>query len=167
MKAAQKKAGMMDFISYIGKASGIDGAIYTSMDQRAAQQILSLARYLLSTNGQSFPSITAWQFTQPIPFEDGLSEDLYHDLFETIGRDESLIQSFFFMRLTHLGKRSCWLMIPQWYLRIPARYPKPGMDSIKRIGSSFIEALFITKINSVCSLRDLCEPSARFWCHAV
>ena len=105
VKAVRKKVGMMDIIDYIGKASGIDGAIYTSTDQGTAQKILSLARYLLATNGQSFPGITTWQFTHPIPYEDGLSEDVYHDLFETVGRDESLIQSFFSMRLAHLGEK--------------------------------------------------------------
>ena len=105
VKAVRKKVGMMDIIDYIGKASGIDGAIYTSTDQGTAQKILSLARYLLATNGQSFPGITTWQFTHPIPYEDGLSEDVYHDLFETVGRDESLIQSFFSMRLAHLDEK--------------------------------------------------------------
>ena len=106
VKATRKKVGMMDIIDYIGKTSGIDGAIYASTDQGTAQKILSLARYLLATNGQSFPGITTWQFTHPLPYEDGLSEDIYHILFEIIGRDESLIQSFFAMRLVHLGEKA-------------------------------------------------------------
>ena len=34
------------------------------------------------------------------------SEDIYHDLFETVGRDESLIQSFFESRLSSLGGKA-------------------------------------------------------------
>ena len=102
VKASRRKVGMMDIIDHIGKASGIDDAIYSSTDQGSAQKILSLARYLLATNGQSFPGIMSWQFMHPIPYEDGMSEDIYHDLFETVGRDESLIQSFFAFRLASL-----------------------------------------------------------------
>ena len=102
VSASRRKVGMMEIIDHIGKASGIDDAIYNSTDQGTAQKILSLARYLLATNGQSFPGITTWQYTHPLPYEDGLSEDIYHNLFEAVGRDESLMQSFFASRLAAL-----------------------------------------------------------------
>ncbi len=54
---------------------------------------------MLATNGQTLPGITAWQYTHPLPYEDGISEDTYHDLFEKIGRDETLMQNFFASRL--------------------------------------------------------------------
>ena len=104
--ASRRKVGMMDIIDHIGKASGIDDAIYASTDQGTAQKILSLARYLLATNGQSFPGITTWQFMHPLPYEDGLTEDIYHDVFETVGKDESLMQSFFESRLASLGGKA-------------------------------------------------------------
>ncbi len=80
VSASRKKVGMMDIIDHIGTVSGIDDAIYSSADQGTAQKILSLARYLLATNGQSLPGITTWQYTHPLPYEEGLSEDLYHNL---------------------------------------------------------------------------------------
>lgn len=100
--ASRKKVGMMDIVDHIGKSSGIDEAVYSSTDLGTAQKILSLARYLLATNGQSLPGITAWQYTHPLPYEEGLSEDIYHDLFERVGRDESLMQSFFASRLASM-----------------------------------------------------------------
>ncbi len=106
VKAIRRKVGMMDIIDHIGKASGIDDAIYAATDQGTAQKILSLARYLLATNGQSFPGITTWQYMHPLPYEDGLSEDIYHSLFEAAGRDESLIQSFFAARLSALDSKA-------------------------------------------------------------
>jgi len=106
VKATRRKIGMMDIIGHIGKASGIDDAVYTATDQGTAQKILSLARYLLATNGQSFPGITTWQYMHPLPYEDGLSEDIYHALFEAVGRDESLIQSFFASRLAGLDSKA-------------------------------------------------------------
>jgi hypothetical protein len=99
LNASRMRVGMMDIIDHIGKASGIDEAIYANTDLGTAQKILSLARYLLATDGQSLPGITAWQYSHPIPYEDGISEDVYHDLFTSVGRDESLMQSFFASRL--------------------------------------------------------------------
>lgn len=96
--ASRHKVGMMDIIDHIGDVSGIDDAIYGNTDIGTAQKILSLARYLLATNGQSLPGIQTWQYTHPLPYEDGISEDIYHDLFEQVGRDESLQQSFFLSR---------------------------------------------------------------------
>lgn len=101
--AARRKVGMMDIIGHIGKASGIDDTIFSSTDRGTAQKILSLARYLLGTNGQSLPGITVWQYTHQLPYEEGLSEDIYHDLFAAVGRDESLMQSFFASRLASAG----------------------------------------------------------------
>lgn len=96
--ASRSKVRMMDIISHIGDASGIDDTVYGNTDTGTAQKILSLARYLLATNGQSLPGILTWQLTHPLPYEDGISEDVYHDLFEQVGRDESLQQSFFLSR---------------------------------------------------------------------
>lgn len=105
VSAVRKKVEMMDIIGHIGKASCIDAAVYGNTYQGTAQKILSLARYLLATNGQSLPGILTWQYTHPLPYEDGLSEDIYHDLFLRIGRDESLMQDFFATRLAGLNDR--------------------------------------------------------------
>lgn len=122
---------MMDIIDYIGKSSGIDNAVYDSTDQGTAQKLLSLSRYLLATDGQSFPGITAWQYTHPLPYEHGLSEDVYHGLFEQVGHNESLMQSFFASRLTVQMAQHYWRMIPQPFTPIWARYPKPGTGSTR------------------------------------
>ncbi|GHV48778.1 hypothetical protein FACS1894204_13170 [Synergistales bacterium] len=97
---------MMELIDHIGTASGIDDGIYGYTDLGTAQKILSIARYLLATNGQSLPGILTWQFNHPLPYEDGISEDVYHDLFVQVGRDESLQQSFFASRCTGIKGRA-------------------------------------------------------------
>ena len=102
--AERKRIGMMEIINHIGSVSGIDDAIYASTDIGTAQKILSLARYLLATNGQSLPGIQAWQYNHPLPYEDGITEDVYHDLFVQIGLDETLQQKFFQKRCESLPK---------------------------------------------------------------
>lgn len=85
VSARRNHVGMMDIIDHIGSVSGIDDAVYASTDTETAQKIISLARYLLATNGQSLPGIQSWQYNHPLPYEDGISEDVYHNLFVQIG----------------------------------------------------------------------------------
>ena len=101
--AKRNHIGMMDIIEHIGSTSGIDNAIYSSTDLATAQKIISLARYLLATNGQSLPGILTWQYNHPIPYEDGITEHVYHNLFVQLGTDESLQQSFFKHRCASLS----------------------------------------------------------------
>lgn len=104
VEASRQRTGMMDIISHIGEVSGIDDAIYAATDRGTAQKIISLARYLLATNGQSLPGIQTWQYNHPLPYEDGITEEIYHNLFGQIGLDESLQQSFFKSRCDVLSE---------------------------------------------------------------
>jgi transposase len=104
--ATRDHVGMMEIIDHIGAASGIDAGIYSNTDIGAAQKIISIARYLLATNGQSLPGILTWQFNHPLPYEDGITEDIYHDLFVRAGRDESLQQGFFASRCAGIKERA-------------------------------------------------------------
>ena len=104
--ASRKHIGMMEIIDHIGSASGIDDGIYGNTDIGTAQKIISIARYLLATNGQSLPGILTWQFNHPLPYEDGISEDVYHELFVQVGRNESLQQNFFANRCASIKERA-------------------------------------------------------------
>jgi transposase len=104
--ASRDHVGMMELIDHIGAMSGIDAGIYSNTDIGTAQKIISIARYLLATNGQSLPGILTWQFNHPLPYEDGISEDIYHDLFVQVGRDESLQQNFFASRCAGIKEKA-------------------------------------------------------------
>ena len=106
MTASREHIGMMGIVDHIGTVSGIDSGIYSNTDTGTAQNVISIARYLLATNGQSLPGILTWQFNHPLPYEDGISEDIYHDLFVKVGRDESLQQSFFASRCAGIKERA-------------------------------------------------------------
>ena len=99
IQASRKHTGMMDIIDYIGKASGIDEDLKNSTDLPTAQKILSLAQYIVGTDGATFPGIEEWMLTHPVPYEFPITEDVYGELFEDIGRDETLRQTFFKRRL--------------------------------------------------------------------
>jgi transposase len=96
--ASRNRAGMMQIIDRIGEVSGIDEGVYRGTDPGTAQKILSIARFLLATDGHSLPLLGTWQFSHPLPYEDGLSEAIYGELFARVGLDESLQQNFFAAR---------------------------------------------------------------------
>jgi hypothetical protein len=85
-------------INHIGSASGIDAGLYGNTDIGTAQKLISIVRSMLATNGQSLPGILTWPFKHPLPYEDWITEDVYHDMFVRVGRDESLMQRFFLNR---------------------------------------------------------------------
>jgi len=96
--ASRNRVGMMRIIDRIGKISGIDEAVYRGTDLGTAQKILSIARFFLATDGHSLPLLNTWQFSHPLPYEDGLSEAIYGELFAKVGTDESLQQNYFAAR---------------------------------------------------------------------
>jgi transposase len=104
--ASRDRIGMMEIIDHIGTVSGIDEGIFSNTDRGTAQKVLSIARYLLASNGQTLPGIQAWQFNHPLPYEDGLSEGIYGELFKQVGRDESLQQNFFANRCASIKERA-------------------------------------------------------------
>jgi len=95
ISATRIHVGMMDILEHIGAASGIDDGIYSGTDIGTAQKIISIARYLLASNGQTLPGILTWQLNHPLPYESGITEDIYHSLFVRVGQDETLQQVFF------------------------------------------------------------------------
>jgi len=101
--ASRNRVGMMQIIDHIGKVSGIDEGVYRGTDIGTAQKILSIARFFLATDGHSLPLLSTWQFSHPLPYEDGLSEAIYGELFARVGVDESLQQNYFAARCKGIG----------------------------------------------------------------
>ena len=71
-----------------------------SLKESDALKALSVARYLVATNGAPLPEIEEWQLRHALPYHDGITEENYHTLFVNLGHDETARQSLFF----HLSK---------------------------------------------------------------
>ena len=97
-KANRTRIGMIEIIDHIGKISGIDDSIYASTDIGTAEKIISLARYFLATSDNTVCGMEIWQLNHKIPYDNGMSESICHDLFVQIGKDETLQQKFFLYR---------------------------------------------------------------------
>ena len=104
--AVRTKVGMMEILEHIGTTSGIDAGIYDNTDIGTAQKIISIARYFLACNGQTLPGLLTWQFNHKLPYEDGITEDVYHDLFVQVGRNETLHQGFFANRCASIKDKA-------------------------------------------------------------
>ena len=95
MCATRMHTGMMDIIDFIGRISGIDEDLYAVTDKPTADKIISLARYIVATDGATFPGIEEWMLTHPVPYVYPITEDVYLNLFHDVGLDETLRQSYF------------------------------------------------------------------------
>jgi hypothetical protein len=101
--ATRQHTGLTDILSHVGSASGIDDALLASTDEVTALKIMSIARFLVATSGDSLPHIETWQLMHPIPYTDGITEDVYYHLFRSIGIDETFRQRLFYERCRQLG----------------------------------------------------------------
>ncbi len=106
--AYKRHTSMMDIVSHIGKISGIDDAVYEAAgDPVTAKKILSLAQYALCVEENTFSGIEEWQLNHPLPYPDGLTEEICHDLFWRIGKDVCFKQRFFYARARKLSSSAC------------------------------------------------------------
>jgi hypothetical protein len=101
--ASRQHTGLTDILNHVGNASGIDEALIASTDQGTALKIMSIARFLVATSGDSLPHIETWQLTHSIPYVDGITEDIYYNLCKSIGIDETFRQRLFYERCQKLG----------------------------------------------------------------
>jgi len=99
LTATKKRTGAAKILDVVGEKSGIDQALYDITHVGDAKKILSLARFLVCTDGHTLPYITEWQLTHALPYEDGITEDIYGDLFKRIGLNFELSQKYFKKRI--------------------------------------------------------------------
>jgi len=102
--AVRKHTGLTDILEWVGKASGIDDDIFSSFSEGDAAKILSIARYWIGSGGNTLPRLESWQIMHTLPYREGISEDVYGDLFRDVGRNENGVQSYFSFRAAHLDK---------------------------------------------------------------
>jgi len=101
--ASRQHTGLTDILNHVGNVSGMDDALLASTDKGTALKIMSLARFLVATSGDSLPHIETWQLTHPIPYVDGITEDIYYNLCKAVGIDETFRQRLFYERCRQLG----------------------------------------------------------------
>jgi len=99
----RQHTGLTDILEHIGDVSGIDRALFASTDYGTALKVISIARFLVASSGDSLPHIQTWQLTHPIPYEEGITEEIYYRLCKEIGMDETLRQRLFQERCRQLG----------------------------------------------------------------
>lgn len=124
VEATRMHTGMCDILAFIGSESGIDEDLRSVADGPTADKLISLARYLVATDGDSLPGIEEWQLTHPVPYKHPITEDVYGDLFREVGRDESLMQGFFAARIAREGDGPLYVALDSTTVDSETRNPE-------------------------------------------
>ena len=103
--ATRRHAGLTDILEWAGRESRIDHDLQACFNAGDAAKIQSIARYWLGSDGNTLPRLEGWQLMHELPYPYGISEDVYGELFKSLGRDEGGIQGFFMARAGRLSTR--------------------------------------------------------------
>ena len=108
VSASRSYVGMLEILEWVGKTTGIDDAVRRAFPEEAdALKAISIARYLVASDGDSLPKIEEFCLMHKLPYNEGISEDIYHDLFIQIGKNESIIQKYNNERAKKLSNTDC------------------------------------------------------------
>jgi hypothetical protein len=66
--------------------------------------MLSIARYWIGSGGNTLPRLESWQVMHPLPYGEGITEDVYGKLFKDVGRNEEGVQCYFSARAARMGE---------------------------------------------------------------
>lgn len=102
--SGRQHVGAMQILDFVGRESGIDSDLESCFDVGDSQKIVSIARYLVATEGQSLTRLENWTLNHPVPYVEGISEDVYYKLFGSLGNNEEGAQRYFARRARSLGQ---------------------------------------------------------------
>ena len=102
--ATRRHTGLTDILEWVGKVSGIDDDVHASFCEGDAAKILSIARYWIGSGGNTLPRLESWQVMHPLPYREAITEDVYGNLFQDVGRNEEGVQRYFSARAARLGE---------------------------------------------------------------
>ena len=99
--ATRQHIGSKEILDAIAEKNGIEADIYSLLenDVGTAQKLISCARFLTCTDGECLSHIETWQLMHPIPYAEGLSKDICHNLTEELGKSEAFRQGLFAKRM--------------------------------------------------------------------
>ena len=103
VEATRQHTGLTDILEWVGKESGIDDDVRASFSAGDADKILSITRYWIGSGGNTLPRLESWQVMHPLPYHEPITEDVYGDLFKSVGRNEEGVQSYFSARTSRMG----------------------------------------------------------------
>jgi len=129
--AIRRHTGLTDILEWVGKASGIDDDVRSSFSEGDAAKILSVARYWIGTDGNTLPRLESWQVMHSLPYREGITEDVYGDLF----KDVSVATRMVPRTISRLGRRA-WASLPCWRLTRPQSRPTLKISRRRGKGST-------------------------------
>ena len=108
-KASKRHIGMLDIVAHVAEKSGVSRQLTEAIpsDIGLRQKIQTLAWYGFVMDGDTWPGILSWsrRYAGLLPYRDApITQDMYHDVFEYLGRHEEIKQAIFMTRAKAMGK---------------------------------------------------------------
>lgn len=103
-KATRFHVGMTDLLAWVGEASGIDRDLRSCLESADADKLITVARYLTVNGGGSLAGLESWQINHEVPYAEGVTESVYHELFSRLGKDEDYCQQYFKLRAARVPR---------------------------------------------------------------
>ncbi|MCR5093582.1 MAG: transposase [Lachnospiraceae bacterium] len=105
---SRRHVGMLDIVNHVSEKSGVSAEVNRAAgsDKGIVRKILTLVWYDFATDGETWPGLVPWttKYAGLLPYrESPISQDMYHDLFVYLGRNESIKQSVFRHRAEMMG----------------------------------------------------------------
>lgn len=86
----KKIVGVSEILKFIADASGIEDDLYSAFkDEGSVQKILDIANYWVANPGQSLSKFEGWQRLHQNRYGYLITEDIYHNLFNSVGAKNS------------------------------------------------------------------------------
>ena len=102
----RNRVGASELLAWIGWESGISEDLQNCTDSGTAKKIETIAQFWLANQGDRLRRMEKWLFLHPTPYPGPITKDVYHALFEQIGLDENLVQSYFRARAARCEDKS-------------------------------------------------------------
>lgn len=91
-------------LRWVGEQSGITDDLLSCMDEGSAKKVDTIAQFWLANQGDRLQRMQKWQVLHLTPYPEPISKDVYHDLFEYLGLNEVIVQSYFLARAKRCHK---------------------------------------------------------------
>lgn len=104
--ATQKRIGITQLLSWIGKESGITEDLLKCTDIDTAEKIETQVQFWLFKHEELSYPIERWQILHPTPYKKPISDDICLDLFTQLGKDKEVAQDYFKARANRCNVKS-------------------------------------------------------------
>ena len=100
----QSSTRSSSLLRWVCVQSSITDDLLSCMDESSTKKVDTIAQFWLANQGDRLQRMQKWQVLHLTPYPEPISKDVYHDLFEYLGLNEVIVQSYFLARAKRCHK---------------------------------------------------------------